>query len=312
MTERSESVMSAGHTFMRASSAGKPLRYGVHSIQNLRREMEDSHRAVLGGAGHSDSSQSEQPLGEFSYFSVFDGHGGARAAEFASDRLCDLLATDRAVLLSDPAEALRRAFVQTEAEWLDIAQKGELMDGTTAAVALVDKRRHRCIVGNVGDSEVLLGTLLKSGEREHRVLTEVHQLKRNPSEVDRVTSDGGRIWRNRLGHPKISPQVMSLSVSRAIGDISFKDDRYTGGQASGLSAEPFITSVEVCTDGVQQQFLLIGCDGLWDTVTYSEAAELTFRQLQEGHEPQAVSEALVRRARDTGSSDNITVMVVLF
>merc|ERR1712060_242233 len=108
------------------------------------------------GAGN----QATSPLlGSLSYFAVFDGHGGARAAEFSGEYLCHSLAKDLSALRSDPVAALRAAFANTEAEWNKIAQEQELMDGTTAAVALVDRSRGRCIVGNVGDSEVVFGTL---------------------------------------------------------------------------------------------------------------------------------------------------------
>jgi len=292
------------------------LRYGVHSIQNMRQEMEDAHRAVLGMEGQSPSSRLEGSaedagLGSFSYFAIFDGHGGARAAEFAGERLHSLLASDAALFRADPAEALRGAFAQTEAEWLAVAGEQDLMDGTTAAVALVDRAAGVCVVGNVGDSEVIMGTCDSSGRRSFQVLTEVHHAKRSASEAERVTALGGRIWHGRLGHPKISPQVLSLSVSRAIGDLMFKDDKYTGGKASGLTAQPYINVVQVLPADVAHQFLVIGCDGLWDTVTYSQASDFVFARLADNGDPQTISEALVRLARDAGSNDNITVMVVV-
>jgi len=294
----------------------QPLRFGVHSIQNQRSEMEDAHRAVLGAECRPSSSCSWDPdedgkkLGSFSFFAIFDGHGGARAAEFSSQRLLSLLAGDPSRLTDDPVAALRHAFAQTEEEWSRLAREEQLMDGTTAAVVLVDRASGRCVVGNVGDSEAILGTQAEDGQTHHRVLTEVHHARRNEAEAERVRSLGGRIWHGRLGHPKFSPQVMSLSVSRAIGDLFFKDDAFTAGRPSGLIAEPFIDTVEVSGDSTVRQFILIGCDGLWDTVTPSRAAEYVFARLGEREDPQSISESLVSLARESGSSDNITVMVV--
>eukprot|EP00933_Yihiella_yeosuensis_P031597 TRINITY_DN25176_c0_g1_i1.p1 TRINITY_DN25176_c0_g1~~TRINITY_DN25176_c0_g1_i1.p1 ORF type:complete len:414 (+),score=77.64 TRINITY_DN25176_c0_g1_i1:123-1364(+) len=291
------------------------VRYGVHSIQNRRSEMEDAHKAVLGAEGSSPSTRGEDTepsLGNFSYFAVFDGHGGARAAEFGSQRLFSLLAENREELCTEPESALAKAFAQTEADWLTLAKQDELMDGTTAAVVVVDRVACCCVVGNVGDSEVIMGGRSSTGETMVKTLTEVHHLKRSASEAKRVEDVGGRVWKGRLGHPKISPQVLSLSVSRALGDLFFKDERFTGGLVSGLTADPYITSAEVCSGSVKDEFILIGCDGLWDTVTYEEAANLVLSKLAEGEEPQAISEALVRMARDAGSMDNITVMVVAF
>jgi len=123
---------------------------------------------------------------------------------------------------------------------------------------------------------------------------------------------GGRIWRNRLGHTKISPQVLSLAVSRAIGDIFFKDETFTGGTPTGLTAEPFIA----CTmleeqSSAAEQFLLIGCDGLWDTIPPNESVEFVFSHLSKGVPAQKISEDLVQLARSTGSSDNITVILAV-
>lgn len=323
--------MRTRHTLTRTVSPGKPLRYGVHSIQNRRREMEDAHCAVLGqqhlgglaGPSSARSSLPESPsvaamlsplpelsLGALSYFAVFDGHGGARASEFSGERLYALLAEDPQILQDDPVEALRRAFARTEEEWLELARKEELMDGTTAAVVLVDKSIGCCIIGNVGDSEILLGTYDETGQH-YRPITQVHHCKRSPTEADRVVSVGGRVWRGRLGHPQINPQVLSISVSRAIGDLFFKDKKYTEGKESGLTADPYITCEAVAQPGVEEQFLLIGCDGLWDTVSYQQAAEYVFAQLAEGLDPQEISEGLVEIASDAGSSDNITVIVVV-
>merc|ERR1712066_975540 len=185
------------------------------------------------------------------------------------------------------------------------------MDGTTAAVALVDRAGCRCIVGNIGDSEILLGSRGESGSTNFKILTEVHHLKRSPAEVERVSAVGGRIWRGRLGHPKISPQVLSLSVSRAIGDLFFKDEKYTDGVGTGLTAEAYIATFGICAEGTSDEFLVIGCDGLWDTVKYAEAADFVLEKMKDREDPQAISEGLVRLAREAGSSDNITVLVVV-
>lgn len=309
-----ENTLSHRHTLTRTVSS---IRFGVHSIQNQRPEMEDAHRAVLGRTGTDcslpevDANMIEMLLGSFSFFAVFDGHGGACAAEFCCERVYALLAAERSALSADPKEALRLALIKTEEEWLIHARKNELMDGTTLAVALVDQSRCCCIVGNVGDTEVLLGTQDFSGHTFFRILTEVHHLKRNEKETARVAEVGGRMWKGRLGHPKFIPQVVSLAISRSVGDLFFKDEQYTGEQQSGLTAEPFMNSVDICTDDVAVQFLLLGCDGFWDVIAYNDALDSVFKHLAEGTDPQTISEILVGLARDAGSSDNITVMVCM-
>mmetsp|Transcript_39499 Transcript_39499/g.92888 ORF Transcript_39499/g.92888 Transcript_39499/m.92888 type:complete len:421 (+) Transcript_39499:71-1333(+) len=291
----------------------QPIRIGVHSIQNLRREMEDAHRAVVGEEGPLTArTQAEAPLSPLSYFAVFDGHGGSAAAEFAAERLYSLLAENASALRADASQALREAFERTEQDWITHAVEKEWMDGTTAAVALVDRGRRRVTVGNVGDSEVLLGTRNAAGESSFKVLSEVHHVKRSETERNRILEEGGKVWRGRLGHPVISPAVLSLSVSRAIGDLFYKHEKYTNGLATGLIARPFITSTEVCNPESIAEFLLIGCDGFWDTVSYEKATEFVFKRLSGPNiVAQEISEALVNLAKSQGSSDNITVLVAL-
>jgi len=205
---------------------------------------------------------------------------------------------------------LRAAFSETEALLLQISKEEEWMDGTTAAVAVVLEEgggRRAVVAGNVGDSEVLLGRRGPTGTPEHEVLSEVHNMARNDPERERVEAVGGKVYRSRLGHPRFNPRFASLAVSRALGDLFFKDEDLTGGQSSGLSAEPFVLRRELSP---HDSFLLLGCDGFFDTVQYLEAVEFAFSRLDANEDLQEVSAALVDLAKSKGSTDNITVVLV--
>ncbi|CAK0860384.1 unnamed protein product [Prorocentrum cordatum] len=144
-----------------------------------------------------------------------------------------------------------------------------------------------CVVGNVGDSEVIIGTRRADGVSTLEVLTEVHRIRGNAAEAARVEALGGRVWKGRVGHPRLNPKFASLAVSRAIGDLFFKDAAFTQGKASGLVADPHVTSVQVRGEGVSEQFLLLGCDGFWDKVTYQQALSYVFRLMDTGTERSA-------------------------
>ncbi len=58
------------------------------------------------------------------------------------------------------------------------------------------------------------------------------------------------------------------------------------------------------------EFFLIGCDGLWDVMTYEEAIGFVKERLAQGVPPQKLSENLVKEALKRGSKDNITVLVL--
>merc|ERR1739848_450865 len=104
------------------------------------------------------------------------------------------------------------SFRCTEASFLELAHQKNMMDGTTAAVAVLVQ--NRLIVGGVGDSEIVL-----CRDNTALPLCKIHSLKKNPDEITRVESAGGRIWKQRLGHPKYNPALISLGVSRAMGDL---------------------------------------------------------------------------------------------
>ncbi|KAG5844462.1 hypothetical protein ANANG_G00162780 [Anguilla anguilla] len=96
-----------------------------------------------------------------------------------------------------------------------------------------------------------------------------------------------------------SQSQRSLSVSRAIGDSEHKP--YICGDADH-SRFPL--------DGTED-YLILACDGFYDTVSPDEAVRVVSDHLQENSgDSTMVAHKLVASARDAGSSDNITVIVV--
>lgn len=64
---------------------GLGLRYGLSSMQGWRSEMEDAHDVKIG---------LKYGLEDWSYFAVFDGHAGKRAAAFAAWNLLEFILRD--------------------------------------------------------------------------------------------------------------------------------------------------------------------------------------------------------------------------
>jgi len=286
-------------TLTRSQSSGELQKLskvcGVCSIQGRRPEMEDAHKIVP-----PPSPSVSSPTSKLSFFGVFDGHGGRRAADFAEVKLHQLL-LEHPEINTSPETALRESFLTCENMFLEQAIEEDMMDGTTAAVAIIAD--GELVAGNVGDSELVL-----CRGQAAVPLCQVHNMNKNASEIQRVQQEGGVVYKNRVGHPKFNPQVISLGVSRAIGDLPFKHAKFTDGKPSGLSAEPDIATVQLTEE---HTFLIIGCDGLWDVIEHQAAVDAVLCALAEGHTPGQISQLLVKMASDAGSTDNITVMVVL-
>ena len=59
--------------------------------------------------------------------------------------------------------------------------------------------------------------------------------------------------------------------------------------------------------------MVLGCDGLWDTVTPNQIVTDVYQYLQDNANDRAgLAQQLTMVARERGSSDNITVVVVFF
>nr|DBA23080.1 TPA: hypothetical protein GDO54_014034 [Pyxicephalus adspersus] len=259
----------------------RTLYVSVHAIRNTRRKMEDRHVTLLDFNqlfGITDGVPR-------SYFAVFDGHGGLDAANYAATHVHVMLARHEA-LLSDPARALKEAFQRTDAMFLKKAKREKLRSGTTGVCVMLEGDRLH--VAWLGDSQALL---VQQGNPV--ILMEPHKPERE-DERERIEALGGCL--TYMGCWRVNG---TLAVSRAIGDIDQKP--YVSGEGD--------VTTHILSD--TEDFLVLACDGFYDSVTSSEVPSLVLGHLQEkSGDGQHVAEKLVAAAKEGGSSDNITVMVV--
>ncbi|XP_054545147.1 protein phosphatase 1E isoform X5 [Talpa occidentalis] len=247
----------------------------------MRRKMEDKHVCIPDfNMLFNLEDQEEQ-----AYFAVFDGHGGVDAAIYASIHLHVNLVRQE-MFPHDPAEALCRAFRVTDERFVQKAARESLRCGTTGVVTFI--RGNMLHVAWVGDSQVML---VRKGQAVE--LMKPHKPDRE-DEKQRIEALGGCVvW---FGAWRVNG---SLSVSRAIGDAEHKP--YICGDADSAST---------VLDGTED-YLILACDGFYDTVNPDEAVKVVSDHLKENNgDSSMVAHKLVASARDAGSSDNITVIVV--
>ncbi|XP_070587558.1 protein phosphatase 1E-like [Erythrolamprus reginae] len=247
----------------------------------MRRKMEDKHVCIP----DFNTLFNLEDQGEQAYFAVFDGHGGVDAAIYASIHLHVNLVHQEA-FQHDPAEALCKAFRVTDERFVQKAARESLRCGTTGVVTFI--RGNMLYVAWLGDSQVML---VKRGQAVE--LMKPHKPDRE-DEKKRIEALGGCVvW---FGAWRVNG---SLSVSRAIGDAEHKP--YICGEADSGST---------VMDG-SEDYLILACDGFYDTVNPDEAVKVVADHLKENNgDSSMVAHKLVASARDAGSSDNITVIVV--
>ncbi len=213
------------------------------------------------------------------FFGVFDGHSGRRACEYARDNLPRQVHTE--LSKAEPDEALRRAFLKTDEEFLKIANKEGLGDGSTAITALV--RGRTLWVANAGDARAIL----VSGSTAI-AMSEDHKPNRE-SERRRITQAGGTV--TFMGCWRVNGV---LATSRGFGDRELK---------KVVSAEPEIRH-RTLMEG--DDYLVLASDGIWDVLSNQIVAEIVARSGGCRAAASAVTEEALRR----GSMDNVTAVVI--
>lgn len=295
------------------------VQYGLHSVQGHRAEMEDDHKCVhrgvvdpitpatfsTAGTEQQEQDDNEEDLQSYlrfpdvSFFGIYDGHAGTAAATFLRKHL------HRAVLghprlHEEPEVALKEAIASVEEKFMQFAEEQRLDAGSTLAVVLIIG--NQLVVANVGDSEVALN---RGGSPV--VLSTIHNMRKNANEEERVKEIGGRVHHKRLGHPRYNPSFFSIAVTRSIGDVFFKSSKFTEGKLSGLIAEADTQKITLTND---DRFVIVGCDGLWDVISYQQAIDFVEEKHKGGLNAQKICEELVNEALNRGSTDNITALVI--
>ncbi|CAN6456235.1 unnamed protein product [Victoria cruziana] len=231
------------------------------------------------------------------FYGVFDGHGGKHAASYVSDNLPRLILED-ADFPREIEKVITAAFLQTDNSFAEACSlDAALASGTTALTAVIVGRS--LVVANAGDCRAVLCRRGKAIEmsRDHK--------PGSTREMRRIEASGGYVSDGYLNG--------QLNVARALGDWhmeGLKTPGSGGGPNSGpLSGEPEMMRVNLTEE---DEFLIIGCDGIWDVFRSQNAIDFARRKLQQHNDPLTCCKELINEALKRNSSDNLAVVVVCF
>lgn len=156
---------------------------------------------------------------------------------------------------------------------------------------LVIKYDNTIYTINVGDSRAILynGSKTMQLSRDHKPL--------EPSEKERILKSGGKIMFDGTSY-----RVNGLSLSRAFGDC---DSQLT-------SPIPDITLKKLTHS---DKFLVLGCDGLYDTVDNNTITNIILNTCFDSNFNRIninvnIADKLAKYAINNGSDDNVSVIVV--
>lgn len=230
--------------------------YAASGMQGWRMQMEDSHISAL----NFDKN--------YSLFAVFDGHGGAEVAKFCSKYFIPTLLKNENYQKGNFAKSLEETFLDLDRMLLNDSDNSILKEfkvnaegaisfaGCTANVALVtDKEIY---VANAGDSRCII--YRKNGTVDH---LSIDHKPDNEGEKKRIIEAGGHVNDGRVND--------NLNLSRAIGDLEYKRNQDLPLERQIITSFP---DVQVRPLDNSIDFILMGCDGIWETLSAEEICQL--------------------------------------
>ncbi|KFV97399.1 PREDICTED: protein phosphatase 1K, mitochondrial [Fulmarus glacialis] len=225
------------------------------------------------------------------YFAVYDGHGGAAAADFC-DKYMEKYIKEFLAEEQNLENVLNKAFLEINKAYerhAHLSADATLMNsGTTATVALL-RDGIELVVASVGDSRALLCRKGKAMK-----LTIDHTPERK-EEKERIRKCGGFVAWNSLGQPHVNGR---LAMTRSIGDLDLKN--------RGVIAQPETKRVQL--HHADDSFLVLTTDGINFIVNSQEICDF----INQCHDPAVAAHVVTEQAMQFGTEDNSTVVIVPF
>ncbi|XAR66815.1 Phosphoprotein phosphatase [Bertholletia excelsa] len=267
------------------------LRSGEWSDIGGRPNMEDTHICITDLAKKFGCNLFGEEA--ISFYGVFDGHDGRGAAQFVRDHLPRVIVED-ADFPVELEKVVTRSFMETDAAFAkSCVPESALSSGTTALTAMIFGRS--LLVANAGDCRAVLcrcGLAIEMS-KDHRPCCD--------TERERVESLGGFINDGYLNG--------LLGVTRALGDFHINGLKGISGRGGPLSAEP---ELKLLTLTKEDEFLIIGSDGIWEVFRNQNAVDFARRRLLEHNDVKLCCKEIIEEAIKRGATDNLTVVMVCF
>lgn len=284
----------------RASGKNETLNFWQSDMQGWRAHMEDTYIA-----NHEYDVKT-------SLFCIFDGHGGNEVAIFCANNFPVELKKSKYYISQNYGRALHETFLkmdemmrtktgQTELLSYQINRNNEqVYSGCTAIVVLIVQ--DVLYIANAGDSRCLIF----NSKGDTFIMNEEHK-PYNSKERSRIYKAGGVVLNGRINE--------ILNLSRAIGDLEYKQNFLLKPEEQSISAVPDIMIKVIAEDDL---FMLIGCDGVFEKLSDIDIRNIIFNGNEKGDNMQnCLDDVLDQCLADdifhaTGGTDNMTAILIKF
>ena len=147
--------------------------------------------------------------------------------------------------------------------------------GCTANVILIVDMKT-LYVANAGDSRCVMGRAGKA------VPLSFDHKPENEEERLRIEKAGSTIIEGRVDG--------NLNLTRSLGDLKYKQNKSLTPEEHPVTANPDV--FEYALTG-EEDFIIMGCDGIWETKSNEEMVDYIYKKLEEGKDLKTLSEELL-------------------
>lgn len=226
----------------------------------------------------------------FSYYGVFDGHGGAQVSTYLQLHMKsavkqNLIRQDTMTGFIDVPKVLFDSFQDIVNA---IPNQISTDTGSTAVVLL--RNKNKIWVANAGDSRAIMnnGHFAQQLTMDHKpTRTDEHQ---------RITSLGGKVI--KAFERDVYRVNGVLAVSRAIGDFALS---------------PHVTwkpEISAYTLQKRNHYVVIATDGIWDVLPNDAVISIVNEYIMK-NDWKGIGNKLILQSRRNGSEDNIACMLLI-
>jgi protein phosphatase 2C family protein 2/3 len=324
-------------------SYGPVKSYAANTNQGITRNYNEDRVSIIININKNLSSKCKEKKiwPKASYFSIFDGHGGNKCADFLKNNLLILICENK-FYPNDIENAIKFGFNEADKIFLKLIQKnGEVIDNSGSCGLILLVFETKIYIANVGDSRCIIS--LNNGQTRKDV-TRDHK-PNYPYEKERIIANGGKIYQTQtylnqngesneladnddvsnieknnteliiIGPYRVAPG--NLSVSRTIGDPVAKLLSY-GGNSKVVISEPDIYCFDLEKDDID--FLILGCDGIYDQLTSQEILESAWKMIEKNKKKNIdiyntcanIVDFILKMSMARKSFDNVTCLMVAF
>jgi len=308
------------------------MSWAVGTEQNGKKRMEDKY-SIVNDFHRLHGLTGAQEV----FFGIYDGHGGEGMADWLKENLQKHIA-QRLPFLGDRhsqrvgggeivetmEDAIRQGFLDAEMQWLekqkDLYRSYEAQQrahgfsnqlarfdasGAVGCIAIVCAGINgsaNLYIGNVGDCEAVL-----CRDGKPILLSKKHSPSDN-SEMERIEKAGGSIETVETSI-YVGEEGHLFETSRSFGDLVDCSSEQCVRKVRGLCCDPHVQKHELePTD----EFLLLGCDGIWEKFKKKDAISIVRKSLRRDKDIRKAADALVEDAMRRHATDNLSTILIGF